>query len=388
MLDMAAPDSLARSERRALRRLLLAATAAADRSDPGFDLDALTAAASIADLPAAAALHRVAGSVYRALEHVPTTPPDVSETLNSLRWQAAARHLLASQTLVRVGDALDSADISWLVMKGPAVASLLYGHPGDRSYGDLDLLIDRSRLADAVPLLEDLGFSHSVRNWALAEAMGAGEFTMSNGTVMLDVHWHLLYSDHDRRPYSIDPDSLLERARRTMVAGRRVPVLDPTDTLLALAFHATRSDGHRLIWSKDIERSLAVDRPDLDELVRRARAFSIAPPVGLALCRSRVLLGADVPLEVERSLLPDPVRRADQVLRTLAHPIQFHERLTVTRWFTRSVKSSIGASIAHLPLRARRTVAANWFTPAPNETDDPDEKSRFLQSVARQQSRA
>ena len=33
--------------------------------------------------------------------------------------------------------------------------------------------------------------------------------------------------------------------------------LDSVDTLLSLAFHAARSDGHRLVWSKDIERVVA-----------------------------------------------------------------------------------------------------------------------------------
>ena len=46
---------------------------------------------------------------------------------------------------------------------------------------------------------------------------------------------------------------------------------------MTLAFHAARSDGHRLVWLKDIERALAVESRDLDELVRRCRASRCAP---------------------------------------------------------------------------------------------------------------
>src|SRR5262249_33459359 len=159
------------------------------------------------------------------------------------------------------------------------------------------------------------------------------------GRVSIDLHWHLHYSTADRRPYALDPDGMLRRRRVVDVPGLQVPSLDPVDTVLTLAFHAARSDGHRLVWLKDIERACAVGQPDLRELVRRCRAGGCAPPVGLMLGRTRETLGADIPADVVRTLTPASLRVADRAVRALQSPIQLHDRPTVTRAFTRSVRS-------------------------------------------------
>ena len=200
-------------------------------------------------------------------------------------------------------------------MKGPVVAALLYPDVGDRSYGDLDLLVDRRDFPQAMRVLEELGYQHAIHNWALAEEMLAGQVGMSSPAVTVDLHWHLHYSREDRRPFAVDPEAMIERTRLVDVSGVTTPTLDPVDTLLTLAFHAARSDGHRLVWLKDIERAVAVEQPDLDELVRRCRAYRCAPPVGVMLGRARSLLDADVPDEIMRALVPMTLRAADRVDR-------------------------------------------------------------------------
>ena len=241
-------------------------------------------------------------------------------------------------------------------MKGPVVAGLLYPAVGDRTYGDLDLLLDRQDFPEAMRLLEDLGYRHSVHNWALAEEMLAGQVGMTSPLVAIDLHWHLHYSREDRRPFALDPDAMVERARRVVVSGASVPTLDPVDTLLTLAFHAARSDGHRLVWLKDVERAVAVEEPDLDELVRRCRAARCAPPVGLILSRARSLLDAEIPAEIIRAMTPIPLRAADRIASGLRHPVQLHERGTATRIYTRSVRSSTLATLYAVPERGARVL--------------------------------
>jgi len=152
--------------------------------------------------------------------------------------------------------------------------------------------------------------------------------------------------------------------------------------LLTLAFHAARSDGHRLVWLKDVERSVAVEDPDLDELVRRAHAFRCAPSVGLILARARWLLGTDVPDEIIRAMTPAALRAADGLVSSLCHPIQLHERETITRVFTRSVRSSVVTSVGAVPARAARSVWSALFPTRWNETDDADEKASYLRAVS------
>lgn len=373
--------ALNRAEHEALRTVLVRATAVAGRTSSGPELPELVAAAPIAALPSAAALHRVAGTVRRGLEGVAAVPPEVHAELTALQRQSVLRHLLIASPLARINEAFTAAGVSWVVMKGPVVATLLYPEVGDRSYGDLDLLVDRRDFPVATRLLEELGYRHHIHNWVLAEQQMAGEISMSDDHVSIDLHWHLHYSRKDRRAFAIEPEAMIERHRLIDIAGTRTPTFDPIDTLLTLAFHAARSGGHRLIWLKDLQCSLAVERPDLDELVRRARLARCAPSVGLMLGRAQQVLGADIPSETVAMLTPRSLRAADRLVNAAVPPIQLHERPTVTRLVTRSVRSSLFATVAELPMRGASSLGRRLFPPAPNETDDRDEQQSYFAAV-------
>jgi hypothetical protein len=375
-------ERCSRAERDALRRLLLAATAAAGRRDPPSGLQDLVAAAPIELLPALAALHRVGGCVHDSLRDVARVPSSTLVALADQRVAASAAHLSSSRALIRMANEWDAAGIRWLAMKGPVVASVLYRDPGLRTYGDLDVLIERERLAEAVEVLEGLGYEHLIRNWPLAEWFLASEFAMVDGPVDVDVHWHLLYAHYDRRYFRIDPHSMLERARRVTVAGRTVRTFDPVDTLLHLCLHASWAGGHRLIWFKDIERSLAVEQPDLDELVARARSFRCGPSVGLALARAQRALGADVPDGLAEALTGRSLQAIERVASRISPTIRFDERDSVSRFVARSVRSQLGTTVADM---GRRVVRAGHrkLPRRPHDTGDPQERSAFFGAVAR-----
>jgi hypothetical protein len=375
-------DGLTRAQRAALRTLLIRSTAAAGRAADPERIAAAVAAAPVAALPAAAALHRVSGCVLLGVQDVVGVPDDVRAQLTARQHQTARQHLVMVGALNQIARALDAAGLSWVVMKGPVLAALFYPDIGDRTYGDLDLLVARRDFPTAMHILEELGYQHTIHNWALAETMLAGQVGLRGSLVSIDLHWHLHYSRQDRRPFALDPEAMLERARRVLVSGARVPTLDPVDTVLTLAFHAARSDGHRLLWLKDIERAVAIDRPDLDELVRRCRDSRCAAPVGVILGRARGLLGADIPDDVIDALAPVALRTVDRVASRISHPVPLHERSTPTRWLTRSVRSTLGSSVASVPARGARSVLRAVRPPAANETDDAVEKASYLRAVA------
>lgn len=377
-------DALTRPERKALLGLLIAAVAASGRPDlRDGPLPKLVDTAPIHALPAAAELHRVSGAVLRGLDGVDGVPDDVRRALDERRGQTALHHLFVVGALSEVSRALDEAALAWVAMKGPIVAELLYPDAGDRSYADLDLLVVRRDFPEAMAILEALGYRPAIKNWALAEKMLAGQVTMNGPAVQIDLHWELHYSSEDRRAFGFVPEEMVARARRVVAAGLGVPTFDAPDTLVSLAFHAARSGGHRLLWLKDIERSLAVDRPDLDEVVRRSRVYGCAPAVGIILDRARSTLGADVPDEIVKALTPASLRVANALSARVVPPVQLHERETVTRWLTRSMRSSIASTALDTPQRATQWLLRKARPPQVNETDDPVEKAGYLDAVSR-----
>jgi Uncharacterised nucleotidyltransferase len=380
---MAPPEvvTVARSQRRALRELLLAATASTGRAVADPRLGDLAASAPITLLPDLAKLHRVSGCVHSALCDLPGVPREVIEALAAARRRDLLSHLAFSRALAQLGAAWNAAGVPWLVMKGPVLTSVLYRDPGFRSYGDLDLLVAQASLADAVAVMEGLGYEHVIKNWPLARWYVASEFVMRRGTIEVDLHWHLVYAHYDRRYLSVVPHQMMERARTVAVAGQAVPTFDREDTLLHLALHATRSGAHRLIWLKDIERSLAVEHPDVEELVRRARAFHCAPAVGVALARAKTLLGADVRDDVVESLLGRTLARVERGATRLSSPIGFDEDDTLARFVARSMRSDVRTTVADLARRSVRSVR-RAIPRRPHETADALEKQAFLDAVA------
>jgi Uncharacterised nucleotidyltransferase len=373
-------------ERRRLRALLLAATRSADAeetaSSRSHELERLVHDAPSRALPDAAFLHRLGGTVLRGLDGVDGLHPDITLRLGALQRNAGLRQLLFVGALSEIACRFEAAGLSWVAMKGPVLSAHHYTDAGDRMYGDIDLLVHQHDFPKAVRLLEDAGYRHDIHNWALAEADMAGQITMFTDRVSVDLHWHLHYSRESRRSFRLRPTEMLGRTRDVSLGPMSVPTFDPVDSLWSTCFHAARSDGHRLVWFKDIERILAVDEPDLDEVVRRSRAYRVAPPVGLMLARAKRILGAPVPDATIDALTPQPLLRTERRVCARQDPIQFHEDPTFTRAFTRSVRSSAVATIREIPVRSARSLQRRWFPPSENETDDEAEKESYLDAVA------
>ena len=302
-------------------RLARMATAAVGRTDLAALPGELLAAHTVAAVPAHARLHRVEGCVHETLKGRAGVDPAVVAALADARTGAARQHLRTVRTVRGLAAVLGDAGIGWLVMKGPVLAGRLYGDVGLRSSIDLDLLVARQDFARAVRALEAAGYVHLFRNWPFVWDARAGELPLGAGDVTLDAHWHLLFGEYDRRHFDLDPAAFMERARVVEVGGVPVPTFDEVDTLLHLALHGAHSGADRLVWLKDIERSLSVERPDLDELVARARRSRCHLPVGLALRRAQRTMAAPVPDGLVEALAGRVVRDVDRVL-TAAFPVE------------------------------------------------------------------
>ena len=302
-------------------RLVRLATAAVGRPDLDALPEELLSAPTLAAAPTHARLHRVEGCVHETLRARAAVDPSILATLANARTGAARQHLRTVRTVRALASVLGDAGIGWLVMKGPVLAGRLYGDVGLRSSIDLDLLVARRDFARAVRALEAAGYVHLFRNWPFVWDARAGELPLGAGDVTLDAHWHLLFGAYDRRHFDLDPAAFMERARVVDVGGVAIPTFDEVDTLLHLALHGAHSGADRLVWLKDIERSLSVERPDLDELVARARRFRCHLPVGVALRRAQRTVAAPVPDGLVEALSGRAVRDVDRAL-TSAFPVE------------------------------------------------------------------
>lgn len=226
------------------------------------------------------------------------------------RYVGGVRHQLrVLADLKLVATTFESAGIPFLVFKGPVLSATLYRRVDLRSFNDLDVLVPPSAFAGAVEALEDVGTAVLDQNWDLLARLGLGQVHMRlhHGT-LVDVHWHLVNRAAVRRSLAIPVEDVFARKRLVVLSGTRVATFEPADTVLHLCLHAALAGGTRLLWLKDIERSVADSELAWEQVVERARDWGTAAPVAAMLQRAERVVGASVPEDVVAELAPS--RRA------------------------------------------------------------------------------
>jgi hypothetical protein len=172
-------------------------------------------------------------------------------------------------TTIALLRAFDAARVRWLVLKGPALARLLYRADERRGYSDVDILVapeDRRRARRA---LSDLGLVNASENSGVDDVAGilhsetwlrppAG--LPRKGIVTLDLHWRLAGCD---APAQLTWEALERRRTWIDLDGRRVPALDRIGLALHVATHAAQHGPLALKAMADLERAIERWPPDI-----------------------------------------------------------------------------------------------------------------------------
>jgi Uncharacterised nucleotidyltransferase len=175
-------------------------------------------------------------------------PPQHDELLG------AARALVVDAATAEAIGVLAAAGVRCLLLRGPALAALLYDAPAQRPYVDVDLLVEPERLAAAEAALERHGLTESPLEAAFPEGrpQHAHTWRTSSGQVV-DLHRTLI-------GIGAPPDTawrLLSRESETMVlqgVDTEIPSVATRAVIVALhAAHHVDDAGQAL---SDLERAL------------------------------------------------------------------------------------------------------------------------------------
>jgi hypothetical protein len=256
------------------------------------------------DLEAAVFTHKIAPAVYLHLRDAGDAKPELVELMLERYQLQVARQLQVMSDVAGLSAALNAAGVAWATMKGPVVAQRLWARPDLRTYIDLDILVDRRRFGDVLEMLLTNGCQMVDQNWSLIERQTRAEvsLTLPNGT-SLDLHWHVVNDRKMRSQFRFPIADMLERTVAVSLGGTTVPTLDPSDTLLHLAYHTAHSGGHRLMWLKDVERATADPAHDWGETLKRARIYNMRLPLAIVLARAAGVIKFEVPIP-EAALAP------------------------------------------------------------------------------------
>jgi hypothetical protein len=178
--------------------------------------------------------------------------------------ESAARHrrvaadLLRQKSLAALLDALAAGGVDVLVIKGAALALLVYDQPEERDRCDADLLISRRQLEAAERILAALGYRRQLEPDAQV-ATGQRHYSApASSADVIDLHWR-----------AANPLAFSAVLDFDVVWPRRIPIpaLGPRAATLSIPDALLLACVHRVAHHRDVvePRWLA----DIDRLVRR-----------------------------------------------------------------------------------------------------------------------
>ena len=183
--------------------------------------------------------------VFRRLRHYDYVPQTFLTRLRSDYYRNLSANDFRLAELRHIGQAMGKADIPLLVLKGGALAQTVYADPALRFMGDLDLMVPAAQAAEALAILDRLGYRQGEMAGVPAERADADASwvaglhkSLEGGQVMhLEFHWPGRRQVLLRQAVLLDLDYLWEEVVPLDAANNLVRLSDSL-TLFYLCLHA------------------------------------------------------------------------------------------------------------------------------------------------------
>lgn len=272
-------------------------------------------------------LHKTAVKKYSASE----------ESLRSIRTAylgQAARNLQLVDALNDILYSFAEYAIEVIVLKGPAIALVAYGHITHREFTDLDLLVRPENFNKAWRLLNGLGYR---------EVAGPSdkdvEFIRDCDQTFVELHWAL------NPPYSrfpLETTGMWDRLQTVFVSTKPIPTLNLEDTFITMCTHASRHRWESLKWNFDIAQVLTCKASVLnwEAMFQRCQTMGCTRAIVFGVQLANVLFEVSIPTVVAQMSKNTSVNRLVTVAKDallqrrpprqsdlLALHIHIHDRL-------------------------------------------------------------
>jgi len=214
--------------------------------------------------------------------------------------QRAARSMFLAEELALILKSLDQRGIACIPIRGPALATQLYGDPTARFFGDLDLLVQRTQLSEVGTALAELDYREVDRRPGFAKTYSYTlEFVKERpARVCVEPHWTIAYP-----PFAdcMDMDAVWARAVPGRVVGVDTLLLSRSDLLLHLCFHLIHKGAQApLLWWYELDLVIRQEPDTLDwtQVLHMARQTGQHELLAGLLGEVRALLGSPIPAPI------------------------------------------------------------------------------------------
>ena len=314
---------------------------------------------------AAAFQHHVAPFLYENLRLAgeELVPPIWLESLRERAREASGLALLLLSELLRIHEIFEREQCLLIPYKGPVLSWLAYQNLTQRTFIDLDFVLEQEHIPRATALLESAGFRAefgSQERQAGRSGPAPGQYGFFREATRAQVELH---TERTLRyfPAPLDFDEISRRLITVEIAGRKMRTFSIEDTLVMLCVHGTKHFWDRLAWIADVAELITAQPVDWALAMQIAAEMNSTRVLLLGLYLAHDLLGASLPQSVLEKAQRDSERSLarEQSARTVPGEHRCKPRGIAPRRIPGAVAGSnrawdaaLGAA-CHEPYRAR-----------------------------------
>ncbi len=233
-------------------------------------------------------------------------PLGMRQQLEHAWYNTTAHNTLIFAELEKILAGLAQAGIPVIVLKGGALAAILYEEIGLRPMGDLDLLIRPADLDAALAVARAQGYTLAEAEITprLNRQISHNEYLLGGpeNRIGLELHWNLIAGNADDR--AVPTDWFWGQTQSALISGdfaagkMEIPHLSPTAHLLYIAAHLVLRHGgqeERLIWFYDVDRLVRAGQVDWETLARQSSRLGWGPLTRYVLEETALYLNTPLP---------------------------------------------------------------------------------------------
>jgi hypothetical protein len=251
------------------------------------------------DVVATASQHHVSPFLYANLKLAGKglVPNVWLECLGIRTREASGMAMLLLADLLRILKVFEAEPFPLIPYKGPVLGRLAYGSLTQRTFVDLDFVLQHKHIARAAEVLESAGYRAET---APREHAGfptdvlPGQYSFVRDATRAQVELH---TERTLRyfPAPLDVDKLSRRFISVEIAGTTVRTFAIEDTLVMLCVHGNKHLWDRLAWIVDVAELIAAQPVDWDLTMECAGEMKSTRVLLLGLYLANELLDASVP---------------------------------------------------------------------------------------------
>ncbi len=208
-------------------------------------------------------------------------PISVEDKWRNSYYYHGCRNALLLKELAKILDKLRLAGVNTIVLKGAALAELVYGDIAARPMSDLDLLIHPEDLSLTRQILAELGY-HPIgvdMQVGFTEEFRNEEIFYQRGLVdtYIDLHWRLIAPIYYQRTF--DKDWFWQTSLSTKVNQTPAMVLGLEAQIVYLCAHLMlHHGGESLLWLYDVAKVIDLYQKEIDwqEIINKTKEYDLA----------------------------------------------------------------------------------------------------------------